>query len=172
MSSEINEINVAEKLGAGASRSRSEDVDLGQLDDFVGFYLRLAYEACFSDFTQRLGPDSLKPGNFALLSLISANPGITQVELGRSSGRDKSSVTIGLRQMEDEGLIDRIRLEEDRRVYASYITPAGAELFERISATAAEHMAVLDAIVGPERKGPFLGVLKDIVGGLERARKG
>ena len=51
------------------------DVELGILENFLGFYLRLAYESAFDDFSRELGPDSLKPGNFALLSIIFENPG-------------------------------------------------------------------------------------------------
>lgn len=141
------------------------EVELGLLEEFVGFYLRLAYESAFQDFSQVLGPDSLKPGNFALLSLIHENPGITQTVLARASGRDKSSVTAGLRQLEDKGLIERTRLEDDRRSYASRVTPEGLVVYERIAAKAHTHMRRLDDIIG-DRKPMLMAVLKDIVAGL------
>lgn len=142
------------------------EVELGLLEEFLGFYLRLAYESAFQDFSQVLGPDSLKPGNFALLSLIHENPGITQTVLARASGRDKSSVTAGLRQLEDKGLIERTRLEDDRRSYASRVTPEGLVVYQRIAVKARTHMRRLDDIIGADRKPMLVAALKEIVAGL------
>ncbi|MEW5421094.1 MarR family winged helix-turn-helix transcriptional regulator [Amorphus sp. 3PC139-8] len=151
------------------ARPQSE-VELGLLEEFIGFYLRLAYESAFHDFSEVLGPDSLKPGNFALLSLIFENPGITQTVLARTSGRDKSSVTAGLRQLEDKGLIERVRLEDDRRSYASHVTAEGRIVYERIAVKAHTHMRRLDEIIGADRKPMLLAALKDIVAGLNDAK--
>jgi DNA-binding MarR family transcriptional regulator len=142
------------------------EVQLGLLEDFVGFYLRLAYESAFHDFSDVLGPDSLKPGNFALLSFIFENPGITQTVLARASGRDKSSVTAGLRQLEDKGLIERTRLEDDRRSYASRVTPDGRVVYERIAVKARIHTGRLEKIIGPDRMPVLMSALKDIASGL------
>ncbi|QDL94580.1 MarR family transcriptional regulator (plasmid) [Paroceanicella profunda] len=142
-------------------------VDLGPMAEFIGFYLRHAFEASFADFSRTLGADQLKPGSFALLSLIVGNPGLTQVELGRVSGRDKSSVTSALRQLEDRGIIRRERLEGDRRSYASYVTPAGEKVYARMAQKAQAHFRRLDEIVGPERKAAFLATLRDISAGLD-----
>ncbi|WP_011582357.1 MULTISPECIES: MarR family winged helix-turn-helix transcriptional regulator [Chelativorans] len=150
-----------------APSERPSMIDLGILEELTGFYLRAAYEACYNDFATVLGPDKLKPGSFALMSLIFENPGITQVELARGSGRDKSSVAIALRQLEDSGLIRRVRLEGDRRSYASYLTSAGETLYQRMIAKARTHIERVDAIVGPERKAILLTILKDIVDGLQ-----
>lgn len=142
------------------------EVRLGLLEDFVGFYLRLAYESAFDDFSEVLGPDSLKPGNFALLSLIFENPGITQTVLARASGRDKSSVTAGLRQLEEKGLIERMRLEDDRRSYASHVTQEGRVVYERIAVKTRIHVARLEKIIGPERMPVLMSALKDIAADL------
>ncbi|WP_118134690.1 MarR family winged helix-turn-helix transcriptional regulator [Oceanicella sp. SM1341] len=142
-------------------------VELGPMSEFIGFYLRHAYEAAFTDFSRALGADSLKPGSFALLSLIVGNPGLTQVELGRVSGRDKSSVTAALRQLEDRGIIRRERQEGDRRSYASYVTPAGEVVYARMAEKAEAHFRRLDEIVGPERKAAFIETLRDISEGMD-----
>jgi len=149
----------------------SEPIRLGLLDNFVGFYLRLAYEEAFQDFSQELGPDSLKPGSFALLSLIVENPGITQTELSRAAGRDKSSVTTALRILEDGGLIARRRLNGDRRSYASEVTAKGRTVYGRIAAKAKVHSERLEAIIGKEKKPELIALLKDIVTGLRNSER-
>ncbi|PQO23342.1 MarR family transcriptional regulator [Rhodobacteraceae bacterium WD3A24] len=143
-------------------------IRMGVLDDFVGMLLRVAYEESFDDFSRLLGSDTLKPGYFTILTLIAKNPGITQVEIGKAAGRDKSSVTKALRNMEDQGLITRVRGEDDRRSYGSYLTESGAELQQRMEDKAKTHIARLDAVIGSDRKAILLEILRDIIHGLPR----
>jgi DNA-binding MarR family transcriptional regulator len=143
--------------------TKNNDVALGPLEDFIGFYLRRAYEKAFSDFSDILGNDSLRPGNFTLLVLIHENPGITQVEICRAAGRDKSGVTLSLRQMEDDELIERIRVEGDRRSYASYITPKGRELYARVLEKGEIHKKQLDDRIGADKKAEMIDLLKKLI---------
>src|SRR5262249_20948266 len=69
------------------------EVRLGALDDYIAFHLRQAQNASFKAFKRRAGDPDLRPGWFAVLALVDANPGITPIMLSRSSGRDKSTLT-------------------------------------------------------------------------------
>ena len=60
------------------------EIDLGFLSDAVGFYLRTAHEAAFRAFLKRVGDSSTPPWRMAILVLIDANPGLTQVALARA----------------------------------------------------------------------------------------
>lgn len=144
------------------------DIQMGILEDFVGMLLRVAYEESFSDFAALLGNDTLRPGHFAILTLIANNPGITQVEIAKAAGRDKSSVTKTLRILEDQGLITRVRGEEDRRSYGSFVTESGTDLQRRMEQKARTHIAHLDAVIGRDRKPILLDILRDIINGLPR----
>ncbi|MFN4099489.1 MAG: MarR family winged helix-turn-helix transcriptional regulator, partial [Pararhodobacter sp.] len=104
------------------------EIELGMLQEFPGPYLRIAYERSYQDFERLLGYEDLHPGYFTVLSAIRRNPGINQAAIGRISGRDKSWVTKTLRQLEDSGLIRRVRVENDRRSYGSYMTEQGEGL--------------------------------------------
>ncbi|HBZ43227.1 MAG TPA: MarR family transcriptional regulator [Maritimibacter sp.] len=152
-----------ETINTPAAASNTTTLEPGILEDFGGHLLRLAYEAAFNDFATKLGPDSMKPAYFSILSMIRNNPGIKQVDLGRAVGRDKSSVTKALRQLEDTGLVLRERLEDDRRNYASTLTPEGEAVFDRMEAVAHHHQSELDAVIGPERMDAFLETLRDII---------
>jgi DNA-binding MarR family transcriptional regulator len=138
-------------------------VDPGLLGATVGHLMRMAYEAAYSDFAARLGPGSVKPGDFSLLSVISRNPGITQVILGRAAGRDKSSVTNALRAMEDAGLIHRERVDGDRRTYASFLTKAGNDFYREMEQAALLHIERVNTVIGRDRQAVFVSVLKDII---------
>jgi len=141
-------------------------VRLGDLGGYLGFYLRLAQEASFQAFAQRTGTADLRPGRFAILMLIGENPGLSQTALGAAAGRDKSTLTPALRDLEQRGLIERRRLVTDRRSYALGLTPEGEQVRQALSRHASAHDAVLDRLVGLEEKPAFLAALQRIIAGL------
>lgn len=146
--------------------AKPDGVRLGALDEFVGFTLRLAQEASFAAFARRTGEASLRPGRFAILMLIDANPGISQTELSAAAGRDKSTLTPALADLERRGLVERRRAPNDRRSYALTLTDAGREVLRTLSEHAAAHDRQLDALVGEENKAAFLATLRRVVAGL------
>ncbi|WBV44932.1 MarR family winged helix-turn-helix transcriptional regulator [Pseudoroseomonas cervicalis] len=149
-----------------ATTAPAERLHLGGLDGLLGFQLRLAQEASFQAFARRSGDTALRPGRFAILAIIGANPGLSQTALGAAAGRDKSTLTPALADLEKRGLIQRQRQEQDRRSYALTLTPAGEAALSTLSAHAAAHDAQLDALVGAENRDAFLAILRRLVIGL------
>lgn len=141
----------------------SPEVEFGLLEEFVGLYLRVAYERAYKDFALRLGEDAMRPGYFTILTLIANNPGISQTAIGRAACRDKSSVTKALRYMEDDGLITRSRLEDDRRTYTSALTEKGRALQARMERQALIHLENLNQAIGPDRRREFIRTLQDLI---------
>ena len=147
-------------------------IKLGPLENYAGYYLRLAQDASFQAFAARVGRGDLRPGYFTLLTLIRENPGITQTEISQASGRDKSTLTPALRALEDGGYIARQRIDRDRRSFELSLTPAGEEAVTQLSEHARAHDAELDRIIGPENKAAFLRILRAIVNGLADPQNG
>lgn len=144
-----------------------DKLDHGVLQDFIGMYLRVAYEVAYDDFRTRLGDEALKPGYFTILTLIVLNPRITQTQIGQASQRDKSNVTNALRWMEDNGLILRHMSRRDRRTHMCVATQAGIDMQARMQAKAAGHLEALDTAIGPKRRAEFVRTLKDLIAALE-----
>lgn len=142
---------------------------LGILDEFVGLYLRAAYETAYHDFEDRLGTDALKPGYFTILTLIVNNPGIGQTQIGQMAKREKSGVAKALRWMEDNGLITRLRPDHDRRNNNSTATAKGRALQQRMESKGREHLAALNATIGNERRAEFIATLKEIIATLPQS---
>ena len=88
-----------ELSGAPPEGGEREAIRLGKLADTLTFQLRRAHGAAFRAFKRGAGVRDLRPGWYAVLSLISDNPGITPVVLSRGSGRDKSTITPILRDL-------------------------------------------------------------------------
>ncbi len=136
-------------------------IDLGVLENYTAFYLRMAQGASFRTFKKYTGVSKLRPGWFAVLTIINNNPGITPVVLSKASRRDKSTLTPVLRDLLREKLIRRVDMPNDRRSYALHLTPLGVEQLAHLAVAAAAHDRALDAIVG-ERKPDLLALLRRI----------
>jgi len=141
------------------------EVQLGDLDNLIGFNLRLAQHASFRAFARRVGLSDLKPGRFAAMMVIHNNPGITQSQLGRAIARDKSSVTPLVRELDKDGLVKRRPSTTDRRSVALSLTREGEKMLRQLLAHAVEHDRQLDAVVGREKR-ELIGLLKKIVDAL------
>jgi len=141
-------------------------VDLGDLEAYVGFHLRIAQDTSFRAFARLSGQHGIKPGRFAALMVISRNPGIGQAALGQTIARDKSSITPLIQELQRLGLIERRGSAEDRRRVELYLTAAGEKHLERLRRVAGEHDAKLDAIVGA-RKGELLDLLRKIANEID-----
>ena len=143
------------KNGAAAS-----DIDFGPLAGWVGFNLRMAQEATFQAFSHRSQEIGENPGRFATLMLISRNPGISQTELSYANGRDKSSLTPVVEDLVRRGLVERKRMDHDRRAYRLSLTSEGKKTLALMMRCAREHERVLDGIIGARDRKRFIDVLK------------
>lgn len=137
-------------------------IDLGPLDGWVGFNLRMAQEAAFQAFSRRSKEIGESPGRFATLTLIDRNPGISQTELSLANGRDKSSLTPVVEDLVRRGLVERRRVEADRRAYRLNLTPAGKKTLASMMRAARGHERMLDGIIGARDRKRFVDVLKRI----------
>jgi DNA-binding MarR family transcriptional regulator len=139
-----------------------DPVRLGPLEDGVGFFLRCARDASAQAFAQRTAHLDIGPGEYASLTIIGENPGITQVALSATTGRHMSTLTPILRKLQLKGFIQRTPVPSDRRSSALTLTPHGRERLNELAAIAAEHERDLERIIGRVRKPEFLRILRRI----------
>lgn len=148
--------------GKTPSSTADEAIDYGPLADWVGFNLRMAQAAAFAGMQRLTKEVGSRPGRFATLMLIGRNPGISQTALSRANGRDKSTLTPVLNDLQKRGLIRRERAREDQRAYRLALTPAGRKQLRRLVACARRHERNLDRIIGASEQANFLRILKRI----------
>jgi len=146
----------------------NENVDFGPLANWVGFHLRLAQTASFQAFVQEAREVDLSPGRFATLLLIGRNPGISQTALASANGRDKSTLTPILEDLERRGFITREKMKSDRRSYQLTLTDAGKKMLDQLMVCAKRHDDNLDRIIGPKDRAKFLKTLQKIAAELGR----
>lgn len=81
--------------------------------------------------------------DYIVLSHLDKAPGLTQSDLGRSLGLDKTTLMSQLDQLERRGLVERRSAPSDRRLRIPAITPAG----EAVRAKVADACAAAEASV-------------------------
>jgi DNA-binding MarR family transcriptional regulator len=113
----------AKRKPPGEAEGRS--IDFGDLPSYVGYRVRRAQAAIFAEFEAVLKDVDFTPGSFGVLTLIRANPGITQVALAAAFGVDKSTMSPVVFRLEQRGLVRREVLARDRRCHALYFDAAG-----------------------------------------------
>ena len=142
-------------------------IKFGPLAHWVGFNLRMAQEAAFQAFSRRSLDIGESPGRFATLTLIARNPGISQTELSQANGRDKSSLTPVVEDLVRRGLVERKRVNSDRRTYRLNLTPSGKKVLTMMTRCARRHERNLDSIIGERDRKRFIRILKKIAAEIE-----
>ncbi len=105
------------------------EIDFDELPTYVGYQVRRAQAKIFSEFEATLKGFDFTPGSFGVLTLIRANPGITQVALAAAFGVDKSTMSPVIFRLEKRGLIRREILPSDRRCHALFFEEPGEPIF-------------------------------------------
>lgn len=109
----------------GGRDNAAESIKLGRLDEFIGFRLRRIQNQLSRDFAVATADENLRSGLLTSLAIIAANPGISQNEVSRAVGLDKSVTVQLVDELESRGLAVRERSQVDRRRHALVATEAG-----------------------------------------------
>ena len=118
----------AVKLKPGREAAERE-IDFDELPTYVGYQVRRTQAKIFSEFEATLKDFDFTPGSFGVLTLIRANPGITQVALAAAFGIDKSTMSPVIVRLEKRGLVRRKVLANDRRYQALFFAPSAEATF-------------------------------------------
>jgi DNA-binding MarR family transcriptional regulator len=103
-------------------------------------------------FAERVGAHDLTPPMAGILGLLSAAPGTSQQELARRLGLLPSRLVAFIDELEDRGLVQRVRDDADRRRNSLQLTDAGRSALGTISRVAREHEAALTAALGDRER--------------------
>jgi DNA-binding MarR family transcriptional regulator len=115
----------APRRGTG-SETGARGIEFDELPSYLGYQVRRTQARIFSEFEAALRDLDFTPGSFGALTLIRANPGITQGRLAAAFGVDKSTMSPVIFRLESRGLVKREVLPSDRRRHALFFEE-GAE---------------------------------------------
>jgi DNA-binding MarR family transcriptional regulator len=81
-----------------------------------------------------LEPEGLHPRHFGVMTMVAAQPGMSQQELHEKTAIDPSSMVAVIDELEAMGLAERRPHPEDRRVRTIFLTDMGLEKLQRVRA--------------------------------------
>jgi DNA-binding MarR family transcriptional regulator len=135
-------------------------VDLGALNERLGYFVRRFQVWIFQDFIRALAGVRIRPGQYSVLVVIGANPGLSQAELGRTLEIERARLARLLDGLQGRGLAKRVASTADRRSYVLYLTPGGEKLLTRVETLAARHEARLSRKIGAGPRRAMLAALR------------
>lgn len=140
-------------------------VDLGPLPELIGYVLRRAQLVVFQDFFAAFAPYDIRPAQFAVLTVIERNPGLTQSQVAAALGIKRTNFVGMLNVLETRGLAERRQAARDRRSYALYLTTDGASLMRKLKPVLKTHESRMIAKVGADGRDRLLALLHEIADG-------
>ncbi len=152
--------------GKHVSERATETVEqLSDLEQFVGYNLKRAYVIVQSDFRAALGRDGLAPRVFSALSLAVQFPNITQSELARRLGIERSGLVAIVDELERRALLSRTHVPGDRRVQALVPTDTGRKAYAKAIAAVKAHEERLFANFSDTERRTLMQLLRKVRAG-------
>jgi DNA-binding MarR family transcriptional regulator len=143
-----------------ALRASRAVIDLGDLNERLGYFVRRVQVWIFQDFIRRLAGIDISPAQFSVLVVVAANPGLSQSELAGTLGIERARLVRLLHRLESRSLLQRLSSSADGRRHALQLTREGQKLLTRAKALAAQHEAALKDKLG-DRHRMLLESLRD-----------
>ncbi|MGW0605959.1 MarR family winged helix-turn-helix transcriptional regulator [Streptomyces sp. NPDC002640] len=108
---------------------------------------------------------------FAVLSAVTAEPGLDQRTVGERVSLDRSTVAEVVGRLTRRGLLDKVRDPQDGRRYLLRLTDEGARLHRRLAVRAARMNQVLLAPLSAEEQDLFVGLIRRVSEAAETLRQ-
>ena len=140
----------------------ADQVDYDLLPDLVGYHLRRAQLADFAGFAPIVEEFQVTPGQFGVLTLIDANPGLTQSALAKAVGIERSTMVAVIDALEKRGLVERRPSPVDRRSYALVLSPGGGSLLVGLKDAVRRHDTAVVAGFSDSEKRTLIDLLRRI----------
>ncbi len=146
----------------GSSNVVDASLETSDLEDLIGYNLKRAYIIVQADFRRALGEDGMSPRVFSALSLCVRYPNITQSELARMMGIERSGLVAIVDELEAKSHLVRAPVPGDRRVQALVPTDAGRAAYTVAIKVVRAHEDRLFIDMNVEEKETLLALLKKI----------
>ena len=150
------------KAKAGAKKSGKKLGAAKALERSPSHLLHRALQLALDIYTEETGPDAVTQRQYAVLSAVAAHEGLTQTDLVRATGIDRSTLADLVARMIGKKLLGRERSATDARANTVRLTEEGRAALD----TAAPKVAAADArilkLLPVRKRDAFLGVLADL----------
>ena len=145
--------------GGPATTEEATPTGLGVLGDLVGYHMRRASGVIANDFSRAIAGTGMRQVLFGILSIIEANPGINQGNVGRALAIQRANMVSLVNELVDAGLVLRETAADDRRAFALTLTKAGAAMVQTCLVRIRTHEDMLMADLSPEERETLVQLL-------------
>jgi DNA-binding MarR family transcriptional regulator len=149
-------------FAAAVQEAAEQPLTQDVLLSLVGYNCRRAYLSIMPLFAERMAQYELRTVDFSVLSLLQANPNITQKRLSQAISVSPPNLAILLDRLEERGLLARQRNPLDKRSHTLALTPAGSRLCTRAEKTAGELERDATAMLTAGERAQLLALLQKI----------
>jgi DNA-binding MarR family transcriptional regulator len=135
-------------------------LDIGVLNDHLGYFIRRLQVWVFQDFIRTLAPVDIRPAQYSVLVVVAGNPGLSQSDLAACLGIERARLVRLLDKLEKRGLTQRLPSRTDRRSHALRLTGDGQKILKRAKMLAAVHETRLVERLGAEQRRLLINTLR------------
>ncbi len=136
--------------------------DHGNLDDILGFHIRLAQGAVYRHFMETFGHLDLTQKQVSVLWLVSEHPGIAQTDLARRLRMDRATTMAIVNKMQARGYLVRARSQSDARKQDLHLLPKGEAVLAEARTAIQVHEAWLKSRFTPREVTKLISLLARI----------
>lgn len=148
---------------AGRSKTTEESsLDQSSLLVLVGYNCRQAYLSIMPLFLKRMAKYALRPVDYTVITLINANPGMTQKRLSQAINVSPPNLATLLDRLEERGLVVRQRNPNDKRSQVLVLTAEGCSICRKADKTACELENEATAMLSDVERAELLRLLQKI----------
>lgn len=140
------------------------------LDRSPSHLLHRALQVALDVYADELGATGITQRQYAVLAAVEAREGLTQTDLVRITGIDRSTLADMVQRMIAKGLLDRERSTSDGRANAVRLSEAGRVALEDTRPKVASVDARLLKLLSSDKRDGFLSLLRDLIRGGEIAQ--
>ncbi len=133
-----------------------------------GHLLRRAQQYAHDLYSKEVGSSGPTPRQFEVLSVVAKNEGLSQTDLVRHTGIDRSTLADMIARMIKKGLLSRKRTKEDARANAVSITASGKRILKSADAKVNKSDRAVLSVLPKTQQAGFMKALKAYAEALDK----
>ena len=138
------------------------------LKDSPGHLLRRAQQYAHDLYSKEVGNAGPTPRQYEVLHVVANNEGLSQTDLVRHTGIDRSTLADMIARMMNKGLLSRKRTKEDARANAVSITAAGKRMLTAANAKVAKAERAALSVLPKTQQAGFMKALRAYAEALDK----
>lgn len=143
--------------------------EAGALAESPSHLIHRALQLALDVYSREVGADGLTQRQFAVLEAVSLRGGLTQTDLVKATGIDRSTLADLVARMTRRGLLSRQRSTLDARAMAVNLTTEGETALAKARPRVIEADRQIMALLPKGRRETFLEILAELAGAADAA---